>query len=73
MSKIESLLAERDRLSRELQGNHRDRIKIQHRLDELTTTIARLTGVGLMLGDLVPPALGMFAGGGRRRPRRRIL
>jgi len=73
MSRIDKLVTERDALRREWQSNHAARIKIQHRLDSLTTEIARLTGVPMFLGDLVPPALDMFAGlGGRRHPRKRI-
>jgi hypothetical protein len=68
MSKIDQLISERDKLSVELQTNHHDRIEIQHRLDELTTTIARLTGVGLMLGDM-PSLLAGGLGFGRRKRR----
>jgi hypothetical protein len=78
MSRIDKLVTERDALRREWQTNHAARIKIQHRLDELTTQLSRLTGLPVMIGDLsaldVPPALNLLAGGlgGRRRPRRRI-
>ena len=72
MSQIDKLVAERDALRREWQTNYAARIKIQHRLDELTTQLSQLVGLPL-LGDLptldVPPALNLLAGGlgGRRR------
>jgi hypothetical protein len=74
---IDKLVAERDALRREWQTNHRDRIRIQHRLDSLTHQLSRLTGLPVMIGDVptlhVPPSLDLLAGdlGGRRR--RRIL
>jgi hypothetical protein len=76
MSQIDKLVAERDALRREWQTNYAAPIKIQHRLDELTTQLSQLTGLPLWIGDVptldVPPALGLLAGGlgGRRRPRR---
>jgi hypothetical protein len=72
---IDKLVAERDALRREWQTNHRDRIRIQHRLDSLTHQLSRLTGLPVMIGDVPPfdvPSL--FAGGlGRRRSRRKVL
>jgi hypothetical protein len=74
---IDKLVAERDALRREWQTNHRDRIRIQHRLDSLTHQLSRLTGLPVMIGDV--PTLdvpSMFAGGlglGRRRSRRKVL
>jgi hypothetical protein len=69
---IDKLVAERDALRREWQTNHRDRIRIQHRLDSLTHQLSRLTGLPVMIGDA--PALdvpSLLAGGfgGRRRRR----
>ena len=67
MSQIDKLVSERDALRRAWQTNHRDRIKIQHRLDELTHMLAKATGLPLFAGDIVRP-LDPFGFG---RPRQR--
>jgi hypothetical protein len=66
---IDKLVAERDALRREWQTNHRDRIRIQHRLDSLTHQLSRLTGLPVMIGDAfdVPSLLAGGFGGRRRR------
>jgi len=70
MSRIDKLVAERDALRREWQSNHAARIKIQHRLDQLTHTLSELTGLPVMIGDVLPRE--NFLGLGRRSRRRRI-
>jgi hypothetical protein len=61
------LLNERNRLANQLRGVQHDRQALQGAIGRLSLEIGDLTS----LGDLVPPALDMFAGlGGRRRRRR---
>jgi hypothetical protein len=69
MSQIDKLVAERDALLREWQSDQRAGLKKQHRLDELTHTISALTGLPVVLGDIVRP-LDPF--GFSRTRRRRI-
>ena len=66
-SKIDQIIAERNRLAAELKTNHLHRVRIQHRLDHLTHQLAALTGLPV-LGDL--PSIGgdpLGLGFGRRR------
>jgi hypothetical protein len=74
---IDKLVAERDALRRAWENNHRDRIRIQHRLDSLTHQLSRLTGLPVMIGDAptldVPSLLAGGLGLGRRRSRRKVL
>jgi len=73
-TKLNALLAERTRLANELRHARRDQFQIQHRIDELSIAIGGLTAMpSLDIGDIVPPALGLFAGLGGRRKRRRII
>ena len=69
MSRIDlgQLVAERDALRREWQTNQRDRIKIQHRLDELTHMLCKATGLPLFAGDVVRPLDPFSFGRSRRR------
>ena len=67
MSRIDKLVAERDALRREWQNNYAARVKIQHRLDELTHTLSELTGLPVVLGDIVRPLDPFGFGRSRRR------
>jgi hypothetical protein len=67
MSQLDKLVAERDALRREWQTNQRNRIKIQHRLDELTHMLCKATGLPLFAGDIVRPLDPFGFGRSRRR------
>ena len=66
-AQITTLIARRNLLARELSVARRGQFELQHEIDALTIEIGRLSAMPDMLGDLVPPALGMFAGPRRRR------
>jgi len=69
--KIDDLVRERNALAREWQTNYAARIEIQHKLDRLTTALAKATNMPL-LADL--PSFDPFGfGGGRRRSRKKDL
>jgi hypothetical protein len=70
--RLTALLVERTRLANQLRGVQHDRQALQAAIGRLSLEISHLSGGMDIIGDLVPPALGMFAGGGRRR-RKRII
>jgi hypothetical protein len=71
-TRITTLIAKRNALANELRHTRHGQFELQHKIDELTIEIGRLSAMPDIIGDLAPPALDMFAGLGTRRRRRRI-